>query len=119
MLIQNSLKWLENKDFFWPTVFVIFKLLQELGIWLLCFLAKYGQMDNLYVFWILAVIITLTIGSLFLVLAYALIFLNLEDAMLTFIILDVLIEALLKPYFEDVTVYSLFAIIQSTFYRLI
>ena len=91
-------------------------------------LAIFGPMDILYVFWIIAVIITVTFGSIYLAIAYAFDLMNLDfdgnwlgaqqDRIMQspseilqetkmMIILDVLIEALLRPYlagfFENVT----------------
>jgi hypothetical protein len=111
---------------FWATVlvelatlFVILKVLYEIAIWILSFLAKFGPMDILYVFWIIAAVIILTVGSICIALVYAFDLMNLDfdgnwlgaqqvrvmqsplqilDWTKDLVILDVLIQALLKPY---------------------
>ena len=105
------------------TLLVILKVLYEFVIcpviWILSFLAKFGPMDILYVFWIIAVVIIVTFGSICIALAYAFDLMNLDfdgnwlgaqqprimqsplqilDWTKDLIILDVLIQALLKPY---------------------
>ena len=134
---QNTEVKLEARYGFWfwatavvetATLFVILKVIWELGIplgiWLLSFLAKYGPMDILDVFWILAVVITVILGAIYLGIAYAFDLMNLDfdgtwlgaeqerimqspsellNETKCMIILDVFIEFLLKPYFEGVS----------------
>ena len=100
----------EQGLFYWLTVLGGVKVLQEFVIWLLWNLAtKFKMGQEVYYFWLLVVIIVVMVGSIWLVAAFASSIKNLDrlpthilEDTLNLIILDVLIEALLKPYFEDV-----------------